>query len=633
MVDLHSPIKMKGKFSRKTVEWRDGKLYGDDGLVQEILSYAKNIEKTGNPVFFQDVNFGYRNLLKTNITAYALACMVDEMEIVGGKLPKIDQLFPEESISAKTTDGGAGSGNFGHSGRPGEVGGSGKGGGKAYRTGSKEKGYKGVHKSEEFKGIAMHASASKDYHSFISSLSTEQKSLIKQQHKDCGTSESLQQYTQRLHKMLSTRGKKPIISSRPKIAEGKDITKDFKWDKEKFPHEINDVLHEQGFDGPPRVVDGDEFDRIVKEHPEQPLLFRSYTAPDKEALDAYDKQLEGGDWYVDCGTGGAQYGQGMYCAGVYDHQDNAYWKYGAKSEMAHYRGLNEDRLRTDNGFRDTPVITTFEKPEYLTCPIAPDKAYKLPQNDDEWKPVDDADIKPGSIYCVREDLGVVQKYKMLYADEDKKLFYIDDKLSVSETDLLTLKEGSKIAECEPVSKDDVNKKPVSTTRQMTLDPSAKIIDHATLRGMMNGTVSNDEIKALKEEVFSNIVKSKGSTDMEIALARGYSNVLFTDELREAYVRAQEYGDELPTKEWRILSRNAIEIEKEFRELYSSKSGALFEERSRLAHLYRKFDDEGSLAAALGYDAINAKGHGETGSYTVVLNRTKVILNRVPWEVN
>ena len=35
-------------------------------------------------------------------------------------------------------------------------------------------------------------------------------------------------------------------------------------------------------------------------------------------------------------------------------------------------------------------------------------------------------------------------------------------------------------------------------------------------------------------------------------------------------------------------------------------------------------DLGSYAALRGYDAINAQGHGESGSYTVILNRTAVI---------
>jgi hypothetical protein len=40
--------------------------------------------------------------------------------------------------------------------------------------------------------------------------------------------------------------------------------------------------------------------------------------------------------------------------------------------------------------------------------------------------------------------------------------------------------------------------------------------------------------------------------------------------------------------------------------------------------YGKFKDAGTLVAEMGYDAINAVGHGESGSYTVILNRTKVI---------
>lgn len=38
-----------------------------------------------------------------------------------------------------------------------------------------------------------------------------------------------------------------------------------------------------------------------------------------------------------------------------------------------------------------------------------------------------------------------------------------------------------------------------------------------------------------------------------------------------------------------------------------------------------FKDPGVLAAEMGYDAINAVGHGATNSYTAVLNRTKLII--------
>ena len=43
--------------------------------------------------------------------------------------------------------------------------------------------------------------------------------------------------------------------------------------------------------------------------------------------------------------------------------------------------------------------------------------------------------------------------------------------------------------------------------------------------------------------------------------------------------------------------------------------------------YPKMKDAGTLVAEMGYDAINAVGHGESGSYTVILNRTKCIFRK------
>lgn len=57
-----------------------------------------------------------------------------------GELLK-NYLTTSNSIDTLTLDGGPGSGNWGHVGRPGKVGGSGKGGGKQHRTGTKESGF------------------------------------------------------------------------------------------------------------------------------------------------------------------------------------------------------------------------------------------------------------------------------------------------------------------------------------------------------------------------------------------------------------------------------------------------------------------------------------------------------------
>ena len=39
----------------------------------------------------------------------------------------------------------------------------------------------------------------------------------------------------------------------------------------------------------------------------------------------------------------------------------------------------------------------------------------------------------------------------------------------------------------------------------------------------------------------------------------------------------------------------------------------------------KNKDVSTLAVEMGYDVINAEGHGQSGSYTVILNRTKLII--------
>ena len=112
-----------------------------------------------------------------------------------------------------------------------------------------------------------------------------------------------------------------------------------KWNRrdEEFDFEIEDVINYQGFDGIPRIVDADKFDELVKKS--NFIAQRTYSASSQEILDAYRDQLYDGKWYVDCSTGGAQYGQGMYCAADYD----GVLSEGIKEEMKHYQELNEKR--------------------------------------------------------------------------------------------------------------------------------------------------------------------------------------------------------------------------------------------------------------------------------------------------
>lgn len=110
---------------------------------------------------------------------------------------------------------------------------------------------------------------------------------------------------------------KPIaVKKSTTTVNGKDISSTWKRRPDKFDFEIEDVINAQGFDGKPRVVSAKEFDKYVKES--NFIAQRTYSAPSQEILESYQEQLYKGKWYVDCSTGGASYGQGMYCAGNYE---------------------------------------------------------------------------------------------------------------------------------------------------------------------------------------------------------------------------------------------------------------------------------------------------------------------------
>lgn len=98
-----------------------------------------------------------------------------------------------------------------------------------------------------------------------------------------------------------------------RIAQGTDITGTWKRREDKFKTEIEDVINKQGFDGVPRVVSQEEFDKAVEES--GLYAQRVYSAPTEEVLEAYRKELYGGKFYVDCSVGGADFGQGMYMSG------------------------------------------------------------------------------------------------------------------------------------------------------------------------------------------------------------------------------------------------------------------------------------------------------------------------------
>lgn len=93
---------------------------------------------------------------------------------------------------------------------------------------------------------------------------------------------------------------------------GVDLTDTWQRRPDQFQYEIEDIINAQGFDGLPRVVSREEFDKAVDES--NLICVRGYTAPNAEVLESYKDSLYNGEWYVDCSHGGAKYGRGMYSA-------------------------------------------------------------------------------------------------------------------------------------------------------------------------------------------------------------------------------------------------------------------------------------------------------------------------------
>lgn len=130
---------------------------------------------------------------------------------------------------------------------------------------------------------------------------------------------------------------KKVVKPKHTIVNGKDVSESFVRRKDKFKFEIEDIIDAQGFSGKPRVVPAKEFDDFVKES--KFIAQRTYSAESKEILDEYRRMLYDGKWYVDCGAGGAQYGQGMYCAADYTGKLSK----GILEEMEHYQELGIER--------------------------------------------------------------------------------------------------------------------------------------------------------------------------------------------------------------------------------------------------------------------------------------------------
>lgn len=320
----------------------------------------------------------------------------------------------------------------------------------------------------------------------------------------CTIAEVVKGFKPKEEKTIESEAEKFVEPEEPHtIAEGQDITDTWERRPDAFDFEIDDVINAQGFDGLPRVVSQEEFDKAVEES--SFVAQRTYSAPDKETLDQYRDSLYNGDWYVDCSSGKSLFGQGMYCSADYD----GVLSDGIKADMDAYRAVGE---RKGNNF--------------------------------------------------------------------------------------------------------------SYTETITLTPDAKIIDYDELERMKSGIVTQEEMNMAKEDVFKNIV-SEQNDDMKLYI-RDYIGLPMTDEQRKLFDTIEDNVLDLPKEERQKINETAREAQKTYMYRYPDAVRTLENARAVEAEKIRGFDDIGSAAVALGYDAISANGNGRSGNYTVILNRTKCI---------
>lgn len=360
--------------------------------------------------------------------------------------------------------------------------------------------------------------------------------------------------------------------SSQKVVQGKDISATWTRRSDKFDFEIEDVINAQGFDGKPRIVSAKEFDEAVKDS--KFIAQRTYSAESQEILEAYRKQLYEGKWYVDCGTGGAQYGQGMYCAADYTGALSD----GIKAEMSHYQrvGYMRNYDKAVEEWTKSLSLNAMKNSNYY------DKAVRSVSD-----LIDNISEREFSVWKKLKSTGLSG-----YQLPEKEIEIWEEMLN-----------NNKFFQLENIYDDMKLSSNFSYNyvETFTLHPSAKIIEYDDLLKRRKSFV--DDWKRSKAEATFNY-----DEEWKNATMRVYVGVPVSDD---------DWGE--------IINAGAEKGKKfiaEHKDEWENAGRKIKEDADKFDNM-----DDGSFATMLGYDAINAVGHGESGSYTVILNRTKLIIKQ------
>ena len=328
--------------------------------------------------------------------------------------------------------------------------------------------------------------------------------------------------------------------------------------------DIRSVLKTQGFDGLPRIVKKSDFDEAVKKS--SFIAQRSYSASSDEVLKAYQDMLYNGDFYVDCAVGGSQYGKGMYCAADYSGKLTD----GIKSEMKHYQELGQERAvgQVLEDWRKGLTKDFFDKSPYTKDKgISEDevRVFLKLKND---KSLTGSNLPPEEQKIWRHMIETKHMQSMNLALSDKEN-------SISE-----------------------NYKAPSFVETITLDPSAKIVSYSD--------ICNEIANTGKKYVENKLRKYEESAGPECKI----------------FFDIQQGGSHVSNDDFQKVMTWMNSHPKEFQSAENFRQKTIMEATEAQDKASKM--DVGVYAALRGYDAINADNHGESGSYTVILNRTKCL---------
>lgn len=176
-----------------------------------------------------------------------------------------------------------------------------------------------------------------------------QQRKLKQQQQQAAAQNAAQTSAQKPTAPKTTQQQtKPSVSDgkAQNAVDGKDLSGKFRFNDSSPDYAIEQVIKAQGFDGKPTVTkNAAEFAKACQAS--NFIAKRGIGASNQGTLNAYDKNLKDGEFYVKC-SGGSVHGYGMYAASVAANgsQARSGIKHAESTAQAYARGSRAQKIYT-----------------------------------------------------------------------------------------------------------------------------------------------------------------------------------------------------------------------------------------------------------------------------------------------